>query len=1122
MIAQPGPEQQREVSFLLEQPQDPREFLRWDHELYDEVVSFWRSDLWIGYANEAGLARYSVDQGAVGHFTRKPTSLGTNLTMLSSLDGIKAEGYFDPWRGSSKDLAKWGPGLVEAIVKAIIVHRSVPRMLAMSAEQWADHVRRGHLPFRRDCMTCVKAGATGRRHSRVEHPEAFVMTADLSGPLKEHGLDSHGRGRAPAKFRYLFVAKLRVPKDFVDDGRGIGLEYVPGDDPLHEPVPVDDGLEEDGEGVPRAAGELEAQKEEGDEEEREGELASEKPKEDIGDDLNPPDMVNLIFATGLHDNKSATVLEAIQDVVLYARSYNIPILRFHCDRSMEFFAKNSRQWIKEQGIRMTSSEGGEHQSNGAAENTVKWIKQRARTLLAGSGLPQRLWPYAADYAATAQRSSVLGLEARLAAPFGAKVLIKKKPYIGTGHGGKMDDLAPRWEEGSYLGLSNAVRQGHLVYINNEGERFLHTAHVRPGLHDPGPPAESVEAEESASARRRLRAKTSIHSMTSMAQMDQSLAEKELEGEVERVLEEWNREEAEELVVQACSILPRAANKYGLFRHGGVMGLTKATYDRPWMARLLVKILQDAEPDAEFAAVYVSLDGEKALHRDSHNEAGSLNYLYPVKLPRRGGDLWMELGEGDVVSGSIVEMLDNKGKAYYGNAIPLREGQVRSINPRKRHAVLPWKGKPGERIVVIGYTPARVGRISSAEREQLSSLGFCPPTMTYDDSVAVRALRVKAVDKSIVEEEPEALSGGGWTERVETSDGILLFVVDWKLSRERVKGNMVNDGNNVTFQPGDAEECMVEEMYVVLDDKKAKIHMVRSVEAVASSPIAVMKTEVNYTRNIEELLSSLKEPLAVVHTIHPSEVAQNLESWKPSMIKELNAIGHAVIRLKKDDPLREVWMKKDGVQMLPMKLVYTVKPPDVAPLVDGFKRKVRAVICGNMAGDSDLEVYTGAAPAEVVRAALSIASRYGWSAAVLDVISAFLQTPLDEIPNAPIVIAIPPRALVQAQLAEEGELWGITHAVYGLRESPRLWGIFRDGEMRKLKTTLNDKEIVLVQGHIEPTWWAIKTEGCTIGILVIYVDDYLILAFPDVITAVSEAVQRIWKTSALQVPACLKA
>ena len=1123
VIAQPGPEQQREVSFLLEQPQDPREFLRWDHELYDEVVSFWRSDLWIGYANEAGLARYSVDQGAVGHFARKPTSLGTNLTMLSSLDGLKAEGYFDPWQGSSRDLAKWGPGLVEAIVKAIIVHRSIPRMLAMSAEQWADHVRRGHLPFRRDCMTCVQAGATGRRHSRVEHPDAFVMTADLSGPLKEHGLDSHGRGRAPAKFRYLFVAKLRVPKDFVDDGRGVGLDYIPGDDPLHEPVPPDDGLEEEHGGEQRVSGEVEAGEVEENGEKEEDEPERKRPKEDLGEDLKPPDMVNLIFATGLHDNKSATVLEAIQDVVLYARSYNIPILRFHCDRSMEFFAKNSRQWIKEQGMRMTSSEGGEHQSNGAAENTVKWIKQRARTLLAGASLPQRLWPYAADYAATMQRSSVLGFEAKLAAPFGAKVLIKKKPYIGSGHGGKMDDLAPRWEEGSYLGLSNAVRQGHLVYINNEGERFLHTAHVRPGLHDPGPPTESVEAEESSSARRRLRAKTSIRSMTSMAQMDQSLAEKELEKEVERVLGEWNREEAEELVVQACSILPRTANKYGLFRHGGVMGLTKATYDRPWMARLLVKLLQDVDPDAEFASVYVSLDGEKALHRDSHNEAGSLNYLYPVKLPRRGGDLWMELCEGDVVTGSIMELQDNKGKMYYGNVIPLLEGQVRTINPRKRHAVLPWKGKPGERIVVIGYTPARVGKISSAEREQLSVLGFCPPTLTYDDSVAVRALRVKAVDKSIVEEEPEALSGGGWTERVETSDGILLFVVDWKLSRERPPNHPVsNDGAGVV-QSKDPEECMAEEMYVVTSDQKARIPLMMSIEAMGSSPVAVRKTEVNYTRNIEELLASLKEPLAVVHTVHPSEVAPNLENWKPSMIKELNAIGHAVIRLKKGDPLREVWMEKKGMQMLPMKLVYTVKPPDAAPLVEGdawFKRKVRAVICGNMAGDSDLEVYTGAAPAEVVRAALSIASKFGWSAAVLDVISAFLQTPLDEIPNAPIVIAVPPRALVQAQLAEEGELWGITHAVYGLRESPRLWGIFRDGEMRKLKTTLNDKEIVLVQGHIEPTWWAIKMEGCTIGILVIYVDDYLILAFPDVITVVSNAVQRVWKTSALQVASAL--
>ena len=114
------------------------------------------------------------------------------------------------------------------------------------------------------------------------------------------------------------------------------------------------------------------------------------------------------------------MLEAIQDVVLYCQAMNIPVLRFHSDRGMEFRAKATQQWLKGQGIRVTTSEAGVHQTNGAAESTVRWIKQRARTLLLSAGLPQHLWSTAITTAATMQRSDVLGFEPLLAAPYGSK------------------------------------------------------------------------------------------------------------------------------------------------------------------------------------------------------------------------------------------------------------------------------------------------------------------------------------------------------------------------------------------------------------------------------------------------------------------------------------------------------------------------------------------------------------------------------------------------------------------------------------------------------------------------------------------------------------------------------
>ena len=200
------------------------------------------------------------------------------------------------------------------------------------------------------------------------------------------------------------------------------------------------------------------------------------PEEDL--DLAGPELVNLIFACGLKDDKATTVLEAVQDVVLYCRSLNIPILRFHSDRGMEFRARATRQWLKSEGIRVTSSEPGVHQTNGKAESTIRWLKQRARTLLLSAEWPQHLWPSAMSAASSMQRADVLGFEPKFAPPYGAKVMVRKRHMEGP----KQEDLAPKWVAGVYVGLSDSVSRGHLVFVkDDEGERFIHTLHVRAGL-----------------------------------------------------------------------------------------------------------------------------------------------------------------------------------------------------------------------------------------------------------------------------------------------------------------------------------------------------------------------------------------------------------------------------------------------------------------------------------------------------------------------------------------------------------------------------------------------------------------------------------------------------------------
>ena len=59
---------------------------------------------------------------------------------------------------------------------------------------WAEHLERGHTPFRRDCRLCQEASARGRMHSKVKHPRAGVMSLDVTGPYKK-GKDIDGEAK---------------------------------------------------------------------------------------------------------------------------------------------------------------------------------------------------------------------------------------------------------------------------------------------------------------------------------------------------------------------------------------------------------------------------------------------------------------------------------------------------------------------------------------------------------------------------------------------------------------------------------------------------------------------------------------------------------------------------------------------------------------------------------------------------------------------------------------------------------------------------------------------------------------------------------------------------------------
>eukprot|EP00439_Symbiodinium_sp_Y106_P020681 s9476_g2.t1 len=367
-----GPATWEQTLWLWEHVQGPRLAKQYGGSTMDARFTFWDTRLWKEYQRLNGLRMVSFDQGAMGGSSVNATTLGTNVNNLMSLNDLRVPDNCDlPLRGDLDHV--WATGLVEALVVALSFWERdprcaprCPRVQAFTPEQWREHVNSNHAVYRRDCETCVMARGTGRQHRRVHHPQAFVLTADVAGPIAP-GLDPTSKGTTGKHIKYLLVMKYVVPKSYVELYSG----HVP---------PSDDGMTGPGDkGDGKLHGEDELFKElfnsednaEAEEEDQhfsvevtyvpdgkdlellddfEEELDyepsevgnSDEPGGDgahpsqntvmIDGDCQPPEMTCLMFSVGLTNNQAVTVKRGLQDVVLYLQLHGFPVFRFHADK----------------------------------------------------------------------------------------------------------------------------------------------------------------------------------------------------------------------------------------------------------------------------------------------------------------------------------------------------------------------------------------------------------------------------------------------------------------------------------------------------------------------------------------------------------------------------------------------------------------------------------------------------------------------------------------------------------------------------------------------------------------------------------------------------------------------
>ena len=159
---------------------------------------------------------------------------------------------------------------------------------------------------------------------------------------------------------------------------------------------------------------------------------------------------------------------------------------------------------------------------------------------------------------------------------------------------------------------------------------------------------------------------------------------------------------------------------GLYTHGGIVGVTKATRDRPNLAKLLCRMVADV-CDHPFTSVSMNFNVPSPLHKDSFN--CGLNVLVPVAVPRKGGGVWLELGPGDTIQGSI-EVKAEGAKHIAGQVILLSPATPVVFDPKRRHATQPWQG--GDRLTITAYSSGSYWKATSEAKHGLEAVGFRVP------------------------------------------------------------------------------------------------------------------------------------------------------------------------------------------------------------------------------------------------------------------------------------------------------------------------------------------------------------------------------------------------------------
>ena len=164
--------------------------------------------------------------------------------------------------------------------------------------------------------------------------------------------------------------------------------------------------------------------------------------------------------------------------------------------------------------------------------------------------------------------------------------------------------------------------------------------------------------------------------------------------------------------------------FGLYAHGNMSGLTRATSLYPATCQYLNGCLKQWRPDSStrWTSFSLSLNTKAQLHIDAHNQAESMNMT--CTLGRfEGGELWLECEENEMEPpGRVVWESKPNGTRTPGHLYSTWRRPL-LFSPKRYHRTRAWKG---DRIALTAFTARSLRGLDPADRALLRKSGFPVP------------------------------------------------------------------------------------------------------------------------------------------------------------------------------------------------------------------------------------------------------------------------------------------------------------------------------------------------------------------------------------------------------------